>query len=78
MTSSLEKLALYITEADEIITCKHCNCMEGLKLLTRKGVFPYESVDSWEKIDEEHLSSKTDFYSKLNNENISSRIMCTP
>ena len=45
--------------------------MEEFKLLTRIRIFPYEYVDSWEKLDEEQLPSKTDFYSKLNNENIS-------
>ena len=71
MASSLERLASYLNDADKIITRKHCDSMEEFKLLTRKGVFPYEYVDSWEKLDEEQLPSKTDFYSKLNNENIS-------
>ena len=45
--------------------------MEEFKPLTRKGVFPYEYVDSWEKLDKEQLRSKTDFHSTLNNEDIS-------
>jgi len=41
-----------------------------LDLVTRKGVFPYEYVDSWSKLDEPFLPSKLDFYSSLSDENI--------
>ena len=37
----------------------------------RKGVYPYEYMDSWEKFDETALPPKKDFYSNLNLENIS-------
>ena len=40
-------------------------------MLLRKGVYPYEYMDSWEKIDETALPSKEAFYSNLNLENIS-------
>ena len=70
MASSLKRLASYLNEADKFITRKHCDSMDEFKLLTKKGVFPYEYVDSWEKPADEQLPSKTDFYSKLNNENI--------
>ena len=39
-------------------------------LLLRKGVYPYEYMDSWEKFNEISLLSKEDFYSNLNMENI--------
>ena len=35
-------------------------------LLLRKGVYPYEYIDSWENFNETSLSSNKDFYSKLN------------
>ena len=35
-------------------------------LLVRKGVYPYEYMDSWEKFEEKSLLSIDDFYSKLN------------
>ena len=40
-------------------------------LLLRKGVYPYECMDSWEKFDETSLLPKEDFYSGLNLEGIS-------
>ena len=38
-------------------------------LLLRKGVYPYECMDSWERFDEKLLPEKT-FYSSLNMEDI--------
>ena len=40
-------------------------------LLLRKGVYPYEYMDSWERFNEKLLPSKKDFYSNLNMEDIS-------
>ena len=39
-------------------------------LLLRKGVYPYEYMDSWERFDETLLPGKEAFYSSLNIENI--------
>ena len=39
--------------------------------LLRKGVYPYEYMDSWKRFNEKLLSSKEDFYSNLNMEDIS-------
>ena len=44
---------------------------ENTDLLTRKGVFPYDYVSSIHKLDEKQLPPKEEFYSKLNDENIS-------
>ena len=43
-----------------------------LILLLRKGVYPYEYMDSWERFDEALLPKKKDFYSNLNLENVTS------
>ena len=40
-------------------------------LLTRKGVYPYDYVTSFNKLEETKLSSKEDFYSKLYDQEIS-------
>ena len=40
-------------------------------LLIRKGVYPYEYIDSWEKFNETLIPPKEAYYSKLNEEDIS-------
>ena len=40
-------------------------------MLLRKGVYPYEYMDSWEKFDETALPAKEAFHSNLNLEDIS-------
>ena len=40
-------------------------------MLLRKGVYPYEYMDSWEKFSETVLPSKKKFYSNLNLKDIS-------
>ena len=39
-------------------------------LLLRKGVYPCEYIDNWERFNETSLPSKEPFYSNLNMENI--------
>ena len=46
------------------------NDLSKFILLLRKGVYPYEYMDSWEKFNETSLPSKKDFYSNLNMEDI--------
>ena len=38
------------------------------ELLLKKGVYPYEYMDSWKRFKEESLPDKESFYSKLNKE----------
>ena len=48
-------------------------CNEDLNkfiLLLRKGVYPYEYMDNWERFDKTSLPDKKSFYSSLNMENI--------
>ena len=46
------------------------NDLNKFILLLRKGVYPYECMDSWERFNETSLPSKKEFYSNLNMENI--------
>ena len=43
---------------------------KNVDLLTRKGVYPYDYVSSIEKLSETQLPPKEEFYSKLNDEDI--------
>ena len=47
------------------------NDLNKFVLLLRKGVYPYEYADTWERFSEISLASKEDFYSNLNMEDIS-------
>ena len=50
---------------------KFCNGdINKFTLLLRKGVYPYEYMDSQEGFDETSLPNKKDFYSSLNMEDI--------
>ena len=53
---------------------KFCNGdLNNFLLLLRKGVYPYEDMDSWEKFDETTIPPKEAFQSKLNLENITNK-----
>ena len=53
---------------------KFCNGdLNKFVLLLRKGVYPYEYMDSWERFDETLLPDKKAFYSKLNDEGITDK-----
>jgi hypothetical protein len=70
MNSSLEKLAANLTTENFKITGRGVTNTE-LELLRRKGVYPYEYVDSFERFSETQLPPKEAFYSHLSREHIS-------
>ena len=43
---------------------------EQLSLMTKKGVYPYDYMDSFEKFEDNRLPKKEDFFSIMNNEHI--------
>ena len=50
-------------------------CNKGINrfiLFLRKGIYPYEYIDSWERFDETSLPDEEAFYSSLNMEGITS------
>ena len=52
-------------------TYEFCNKdLNKFILLLRKGVYPYEYMDNWERFEETSLLNKESFYSNLNMENI--------
>ena len=53
---------------------KFCNGdLNKFVLLLRKGVYPYEYMDSWERFNETSLPPKKDFYSELTLEDITDK-----
>ena len=46
------------------------NNLDKFELMLRKGVYPYEYIDSWKRFKEESLPDKEYFYSELNREHI--------
>ena len=52
-------------------TYKFCsNDLNKFVMLLRKGVYPYEYMDGWDKFNETSIPSKESFYSNLKMENI--------
>ena len=70
MPASLDSLVNNLPK-DAFNNVKRYYSGEKFNLLTRKGVYPYEYMDTPEKLKETKLPPKEAFYSKLNNENIS-------
>ena len=70
MSASLDKLVNNLPK-DDFNNLKRYYAEDKLSLLTRKGVYPYEYMDSLEKLKETKLPPKEAFYSRLNDEGIS-------
>ena len=82
MVSSLSQSIDKVSEIDKKIsyasliekfpnTYQLCNKdLNKFELLLRKGVYPYEYMDSWKRFKEESLPDKESFYSELNKEHI--------
>ena len=69
MSSSLDKLVSNLpTEALKYTNKKFKG--KKFELMTRKGVYPYDYMDSFEKFNKTELPTKEEFYSILNNENM--------
>jgi hypothetical protein len=53
------------------ITSQYEPNKERRELLLRKGIYPYEYMDTWERFEETELPPKEAFYSKLSDDHIS-------
>jgi len=70
MNSSLDRLSANLQTEDLIMTSRGVSDSE-LALIRRKGVYPYEYMNSYERFDEIKLPPKEAFYSQLSWEHIS-------
>ena len=68
LLTSLDSLVEATPKEELKITKSISNCSD---LLYKKGIYPYEYVDSFEKFTETSLPSKEEFYSSLNDQHIS-------
>ncbi|XP_023018520.2 uncharacterized protein [Leptinotarsa decemlineata] len=67
MASSLDKLASYLPEFPNPKSQLADAPMEHFNLLTKKGVMPYDYIDSFSRFNEPALPSQDDFNIKLEN-----------
>ena len=71
MNSSLEKLAANLSDDRFIYTKKYFTDPVQFNLMNRKGVYPYDYMDSFSKFNDTELPQREEFYSLLTNDNIS-------
>ena len=71
MSSSLEKLSDNLSEDDFIYTKKYFTDPVQFNSMKRKGVYPYDYMDSFSKFNDTELPEREEFYSLLTDNNIS-------
>lgn len=73
MTSSLDYLSSLLPFREKKILQSQCRNLsnEQTQMLQRKGVFCYDYIDSWTRLDETSLPSKDSFFSVLTGNHIS-------
>ena len=71
MSSSLEKLSDNLSEDDFIYAKKYFTDPVQFNLMKRKGVYPYDYMDSFSKFNDTELPEREEFYSLLTDNNIS-------
>ncbi|XP_054723117.1 uncharacterized protein LOC129233064, partial [Uloborus diversus] len=70
LPTSLEKLVSNMLPANFKLLADHMPA-DKIHLLLRKGVYPYEYMNSFEKFDEDALPPRSSFFSSLSNSGIS-------
>ena len=76
LTASLDTLVKNLHEGgagkDKFIhSMRHCSKPEHIDMLLKKGVYPYDYMSDWLKMDETELPPREAFYSKLSESDIS-------
>ena len=71
MNSGLAKLVDNLDKETKVKVTNKFYDGRSLDLLLRKGVYPYDYMSGFDKLSEDRLPSIEDFYSRLNDENIS-------
>lgn len=80
MASSLDSLSENLKKGCKSIddmrkvfvnTSEHFKNDEQFELMTKKGVYPYDYITSFDKLNDRRLPYRKDFYSKLNNKECS-------
>lgn len=61
MSSSLDELSSYLSSSKKVILHKEFNnlSIEKIKLLERKGIFPYDYVDHIGKLNDDDINGQT-------------------
>ena len=71
MSQSLDRLSSNLSDDAFFHTREAFPNLEQFRLIKRKGVYPYDYMDSFERFSEKSLPAREDFYSILNDVNIS-------
>ena len=71
MSSSLDALSKNLSEHMELK--RHFPNNEQFKLIQNKGIYPYDYMDTYDKMNSISLPSKDEFYNKLNDKHISDK-----
>ena len=75
MSSSLDRLSANLPK-DKFKYTRKVFKKEKLELMTQKGVYPYDYMDSFERFNETQLPSKDDFFSQLTQDAITDEQYC--
>ena len=75
MSSSLNRLSANLPK-DKVKYTSEVFKRERLELMTQKGVYPYDYMDSFEIFNETQLPSKDDFFSQLTQDAITDEQYC--
>lgn len=67
MGDSLDSLANNLTDNDFRTIKNHFQTSKEFDLMKKKGIFPYEYLNSFQKLNDCQLPSRSDFFNKLNN-----------